>query len=372
VELAGLGPAPFAGMVLADLGADVIRVDRPVPADPRTHDPLKRGRRSITVDLKQPAGTEVVLRTCAASDALIEGYRPGVAERLGVGPDECRARNPKLVYGRMTGWGQDGPLAQAAGHDINYIGLSGALAAIGPTGGPPVVPLNLVGDFGGGGMLLALGVVCGILEAVRSGRGQVVDASMVDGSALLMAMTYSFLARGEWDLERGSNRLDGGAPNYGVYRCADDRYLAVGPLEPKFYAAFVDGIGADRALLGRDRDKAAWAADRAAIAAILATRTRDEWCERLEGLDACVTPVLAMDEVADHPHNAARGTFHTSEGATQPSPAPRFSRTAPEVGEPFDAGSATVEVLRDVGYQDDEIDELAAAGVIGPATEEAP
>jgi alpha-methylacyl-CoA racemase len=365
VELAGLGPAPFAGMMLADMGADVVRIDRPEPTDARPLDPLKRGRRSITVDLKQPEGKDVVLRLCAASDALIEGYRPGVAERLGIGPDECLGANPRLVYGRMTGWGQEGPYAQAAGHDINYISLTGALAAIGSTGGPPVAPLNLVGDFGGGGMLLAFGVVCGVLEAQRSGQGQVIDAAMVDGASLLMGMMYGFRARGEWELARGANRLDGGAPYYGIYECADGKHVSVGPLEPQFYKAFVEVTGADPGLLDRQPDKDRWAADREHIAGILATKTRDEWAELFEGVDACVAPILDMEEAAAHPHNVARGTYHVSEGVVHPSPAPRFSRTTPEVGEPYRAGAATADVLRDAGFAPDEIDELVAANVVG-------
>jgi alpha-methylacyl-CoA racemase len=267
----------------------------------------------------------------------------------------------------MTGWGQDGPYAQAAGHDINYISLSGVLGAIGSAGGPPVVPLNLVGDFGGGGMLLAFGVVCGILEAQRSGQGQVVDASMVDGSALLMAMMYGFRARGEWELERGVNIFDGGAPFYGVYECADGRYLSVGALEPQFFAALVEGLGADRELLQRQHDHDAWPADRRHFAEIIATRTRDEWVEHFAGVDACVSPVLDMDEASTHPHNVARGTFHVSEGAVHPSPAPRFSRTGPTVGQPYDPGGATLDVLSEVGYEEHEIAELVAAKAVGQA-----
>jgi alpha-methylacyl-CoA racemase len=363
VELAGLGPGPFAGMVLADMGADVIRVDRPGGLD-RRHDPLNRGRRSVTIDLKQPDGAAVVRRLCRSSHAFIEGFRPGVAERLGVGPEDCRAENEALVYGRMTGWGQTGPNAMLAGHDINYISLSGVLAAIGPTGGPPVAPLNLVGDFGGGGMLLAFGVVCGILEAQRSGMGQVIDASMVDGASLLMAMMYGFRARGDWELERGANRLDGGAPFYAVYECAGGGFLSVGCIEPQFFKVFVETIGADPALLGRQDDKSAWPADKAAIAAILATRTRDEWCQVLEHTDACVAPILDMGEAPHHPHNVERGTFVDRDGIVLPGPAPRFSRTNPEAGDALVPGRHTVEVLRDSGFDDDEIEALLASGTI--------
>jgi alpha-methylacyl-CoA racemase len=363
IELAGLGPGPFAAMVLADMGADVIRVDRR-GGDVRPLDPLKRGRRSILLDLKRPGAVDVVLRLCTSSHALIEGYRPGVAERLGLGPDACAAANPALVYGRMTGWGQDGPNAPRAGHDLNYISLSGALGAIGPTGGPPVVPLNLVGDFGGGGMLLAFGIVCGILEAQGSGRGQVIDASMVDGAALLMAMMYGYRARGDWNLERGTNRLDGGAPFYTVYRCADGGYVSVGAIESQFYEIFVRGIGGDPGLLERQLDQSAWPADRDAIAAIIATKTRAEWCELLEGTDACVSPVLDMDEATAHPHNVERGTFFVRDGGVQPNPAPRFSRTAPEAGPLYEPGGATHGVLRDAGYEPDEIASLIAAGAV--------
>jgi alpha-methylacyl-CoA racemase len=363
VELAGLGPGPFAAMLLADMGAEVIRVDRPGGLA-RDHDPLNRGRRSVTVDLKQPEGASVVRRLCRTSDALIEGFRPGVTERLGVGPDDCLAENPKLVYGRMTGWGQTGPNAMLAGHDINYISLSGVLAAIGPTDGPPIAPLNLVGDFGGGGMLLAFGVVCALLEAERSGQGQVIDASMVDGASLLMAFIYGFRARGDWQLERGTNRLDGGAPFYGVYRCADGGYVSVGCLEPQFYKVFVETIGADPALLDRQLDRAAWRADRDAIAAILATRTRAEWCEVLERTDACVSPVLDLAEAPGHPHNVERGTFVDFDGVAMPGAAPRFSRTDAVAGSALVPGRDTIDVLQRAGFSAQEIDALRASKTI--------
>lgn len=360
VELAGLGPAPFAGMLFADMGAVVIRVDRPGATPVR--DPLNRGRRSIIVDLKA-GGADVVLRLCRSSDALIEGLRPGVTERLGIGPDACLAENPALVYGRMTGWGQAGPWAARAGHDINYISLTGALAAIGQTDGPPVAPLNLVGDFGGGGMLVAFGMVCALLEARKSGRGQVIDAAMVDGASLLMSMMYGLQARGEWSLERGRNKLDGGAPFYGVYECADGKYISVGAIEPQFWSRFVACIKGDPGLLERQLDKSSWATDRNEIERILATRTRDEWCEIFDG-DACVAPILDMSEAAAHPHMAERGTLLRRDGLFEPGPAPRFSRTQPSAGERHDPGGATVDVLREAGFSSDEVLSLIASGAV--------
>ena len=331
VELAGIGPGPHAAMVLADLGADVVRVDRPSGAlrvgDPERPDPTLRGRRRVAADLTQPAGQDVVLQLVEHADVLIEGYRPGVAERLGVGPGACHARNPRLVYGRMTGWGQDGPLARQAGHDINYISLTGALHAIGRAGERPVLPLNLVGDFGGGSMLLLVGVLAALLEARSSGRGQVVDAAMVDGTSLLMQMTWAFLGQGHWADEREANLLDGGAPYYDTYTCADGRHVAVGPLEPRFYAQLLDGLGLDAATLPPQDDVAGWPQLRARFREVLATRTRDEWVAVFAGTDACVTPVLALGEVADHPHVKVRGTIVAPDGVPQAAPAPRFSRT---------------------------------------------
>jgi alpha-methylacyl-CoA racemase len=333
VELAGIGPGPHAAMVLADLGADVVRVDRPsgglqLGGGPDTApDPTLRGRRRVAANLKEAAGREAVLRLVEHADVLLEGYRPGVAERLGVGPDDCRARNPRLVYGRMTGWGQDGPLAARAGHDINYISLTGALHAIGRAGERPVPPLNYVGDFGGGSMLLVVGVVAALWEAQRSGRGQVVDAAMVDGAALLSQMFWGFLARGAWRDERGSNVLDGHAPFYDTYTCADGRHVAVGALEPQFYAALLDGLGLAGADLPAQHDRARWPELRERLTAAFATRTRDEWAAAFDGTDACVTPVLAFGEVAAHPHLAVRGTVVERDGVPQAAPAPRFSRT---------------------------------------------
>jgi alpha-methylacyl-CoA racemase len=330
VELAGLGPAPHAAMVLADLGADVVRVDRPgglrlgVPTLP---DPMLRGRRQVAADLKDPAGRETVLRLVERADVLIEGYRPGVAERLGVGPVDCHARNPRLVYGRMTGWGQDGPLAQRAGHDINYLSLTGALHAIGRARNRPVPPLNLVADFGGGSMLLLVGVLAALWEVRSSGRGQVVDAAMVDGASVLMQMIWALYGQGRWTDERETNLLDGGTPYYDTYACADGRYVAVGPLEPQFYEQLVGGLGFDPTDLPAQNDPEGHPTLRARFTAAFATRTRDEWVSAFDGTDACVTPVLALGEVADHPHVKARGTVVAADGVLQAAPAPRFSRT---------------------------------------------
>jgi alpha-methylacyl-CoA racemase len=329
VELAGIGPGPFAGMILADLGAEVVRVDRPAAGErarAERFDVLGRGKKSVVLDLKRPEAVAAVLDLVAGADALIEGYRPGVTERLGLGPAECLARNPRLVYGRMTGWGQDGPLAQQAGHDIAYIALTGALHAIGEQGGPPQIPLNLLGDFGGGSTYLVIGVLAA-LWAVRSGApGQVVDAAIVDGAAHLLAMTHGMLAAGAWADERGVNLLDGGAPFYAVYATADGRHMAVGALEPKFYAEFLARLGLDEDP-ARQHDRNGWAALRRRIADTFATRTQSEWAEAFSGSDACVAPVLGLREAADHPHVAARGTLVSRDGVLQPAPAPRFSAT---------------------------------------------
>ncbi len=334
VELGGIGPGPHAAMVLADLGADVVRIDRPgglrlgVDALP---DPTLRGRRSVVADLKDPAGRDVVLRLVDRADVLVEGYRPGVTERLGVGPADYHARNPRLVYARMTGWGQDGPLAPRAGHDINYISLTGALHAIGRAGERPVPPLNLVGDFGGGSMLLVIGVLAALWEAERSGKGQVVDAAMVDGASLIAQMMWGLLAHGRWRDERGVNLLDGHAPFYDTYTCADGRHVAVGPLEPQFYAELLAGLGIETAELPAQYDVAGWPQLRARFAVAFAERTRDDWAEVFAGTDACVTPVLAFGEVAAHPHLAARATIVERDGVSQAAPAPRFSRTGTEL-----------------------------------------
>ena len=350
VELAGIGPGPHGAMVLADLGAQVVRVDRPGGlqlGDPALADPTLRGRRRVAADLKSPEGVETVLRLVERADVLVEGYRPGVTERLGVGPDACHARNPALVYARMTGWGQDGPMAQRAGHDINYISLTGALHAIGRAGERPVPPLNLVGDFGGGSMLLVVGVLAALWEAQRSGRGQVVDAAMVDGASVLSQMFWGFLAQGAWTDERDANVLDGHAPFYDTYTCADGRHVAVGPLEPQFYAAFLAGLGVDPADLPAQYDRAGWPVLRARFTELFASRPRDEWAAVFDGTDACVTPVLAFGEVAAHPHLAARGTIVEADGVAQAAPAPRFSRTPARLPDPPTAAEDVESVLAD-------------------------
>jgi alpha-methylacyl-CoA racemase len=337
VELAGIGPGPHAAMVLADLGADVVRVERPatggaIPGAPPTGDHLLRGRRSVALDLKVPAGKERLLTLIERADVVIDVYRPGVAERLGIGPDVCLGRNPRLVYGRMTGWGQDGPLAQTAGHDLNYISITGVLHAIGPRDGKPVVPLNLVGDFGGGSMFLLTGILAALWERDRSGAGQVVDAAMVDGASVLAQMMWAWRASGFWSDERGTNVLDGAAPYYDTYVCADGRHVAVGAIEPQFYAVLLAGLGlADEPGLPGQNDRAGWPALRARLAATFLTRTRDEWAAVFDGTDACVTPILTFAEATAHPHVVARGTILTLDGVAQPAPAPRFSRTVPAV-----------------------------------------
>jgi alpha-methylacyl-CoA racemase len=370
VEIAGIGPGPFCGMMLADMGADVVRVDRAVnvtggdPAHPPA-DLLNRGRRSIGIDLKHPDGVEVVLRLVEGADALIEGFRPGVAERLGIGPDECVARNPRLVYGRMTGWGQDGPLATAAGHDINYIALAGALEPIGRRGEAPVPPLNLVGDFGGGGMLLAFGIACGIIEARSSGRGQVVDAAMVDGAASLMTMTHAFRAMGMWRDERGTNMLDTGAHYYDVYETADGRYVSIGSIEPQFYAELLQRLGLEGEDLSPQNDRSQWPVLKERLAVVFRSKTRDKWCEILEGTDVCFAPVLSIPEAIEHPHNVARGSFVDVAGIPQPGPAPRFSRSAPEIASPPPhAGQHTDDLLAEAGYDAAAAAKLREAGAV--------
>jgi alpha-methylacyl-CoA racemase len=355
VELAGIGPGPFCCMLLADMGADVVRIDRTEPADlgapiaPR-HNLLNRGRRSIALDLKQSQDLSVAKALIAKADAVVEGFRPGVMERLGLGPDECLKINPRLVYGRMTGWGQDGPLAQAAGHDINYIALTGALHAIGTKGGPPIPPLNLVGDFGGGAMYLAFGLVCGLLEASRSGKGQVVDAAMVDGAASLMTSIYGRKASGAWSNERGSNTVDGGSHFYGCYETKDGKYISVASIEVRFYRELLERLGLKDEIKSSQNDQAGWDAARHKLAALFKARTREEWCELLEGTDVCFAPVLDLDEAMQHPHNKARGLFIEVEGIPQPGPAPRFSRTSPGVRRPpCSPGEHTEEVLSSWG-----------------------
>ncbi|MCT9810895.1 CoA transferase [Acidovorax sp. Be4] len=341
IEMAGIGPGPFCAMLFADMGAEVIRITRPgTPVDP--NDILARSRSTVAIDLRAEGAARKVLDIVASADVLIEGFRPGVMERLGLGPDACLARNPRLVYGRMTGWGQHGPLAQAAGHDINYIAISGALHAIGRSGEAPVAPLNYVGDFGGGAMLLAVGVLSALYEAQRSGRGQVIDAAMTDGAALLSAMFYGFKAAGRWSNQRGENLLDGGAHFYDTYACADGKFVAVGAIEPQFYALLRERCGiADDPTFDAQMDADRWPLLKLRMADVFRTRTRDEWCLLLEGSDACFAPVLDWDEAPAHAHNRARGTFVDVAGVVQPAPAPRFSRTPP--APPVAAGSAALE-----------------------------
>ncbi|MBB1601423.1 CaiB/BaiF CoA-transferase family protein [Variovorax sp. UMC13] len=341
IEMAGIGPGPFCAMLFADMGAEVIRITRPgTAADP--NDILTRSRGTVAIDLRAEGAAQQVLDIVAGADVLIEGFRPGVMERLGLGPEACHARNPRLVYGRMTGWGQHGPLAQAAGHDINYIAISGALHAIGRSGEAPVAPLNYVGDFGGGAMLLAVGVLSALYESQRSGRGQVIDAAMTDGAALLSAMFYGFKAAGQWSNQRGENLLDGGAHFYDTYACADGKYVAVGAIEPQFYALLRERCGiADDPAFDAQMDAARWPLLKLRMADVFRTRTRDQWCVLLEGSDACFAPVLDWDEAPAHAHNVARGTFVDVGGVAHPAPAPRFSRTPPAT--PCAAGDAGLE-----------------------------
>jgi len=373
IEMVGIGPCPFAAMMLADMGATVIRIDRkqapgaasPFPSLGTKYDVMARGRRSLALDLKQDAARDIVLTMLEQADILIEGFRPGVMERLGLGPDACMTRNPKLVYGRITGWGQTGPLAQAAGHDLNYIALSGMLHAMGRADTPPSPPLNLVGDFGGGAMMLAFGVVCAALEARSSGKGQVVDAAMTDGSALLGAMMYGLRAHGSWVDARAANLLDGGAPFYDTYACSDGKFLSVGAIEPQFYAQLLALTGASDPGFHQQWRQGRWPELKAKFAALFATRTRDDWCALLEGTDACVAPVLDMAEAPHHPHNRARGTFIDIDGVTQPAPAPHFSRTVPEAGAAAATpGQHSAAILADWGWSADAIEKLKTAGVI--------
>jgi alpha-methylacyl-CoA racemase len=370
IEIAGIGPGPFAAMLLADMGAEVVRVERAGavrgPAPDTAHpDISRRGRRNVALDLKHPDGAATLLDLVAQADALVEGFRPGVMERLGVGPDQCLGRNPKLVFGRMTGWGQEGPYALAAGHDINYIALAGALAHYGRAGQPPTPPMNMVGDFGGGGMFLAFGVVCGLLEAQRSGQGQVVDAAMVDGTATLMTMFWFMSQAGLHDAgRRGVNLLDTGAHFYDVYECADGEYVSIGSIEPQFYAELLrlTGLTGDPEF-ERQMDQDRWPHLKQRLAEVFQAKTRDEWCEIMEHTDVCFAPVLRMDEARQHPHNVTRGTFVERDGMTQPAPAPRFSRTAPTIERsPAHDGQHTVEVLRDWGIPPERVDALLEAG----------
>ncbi|MEM1436761.1 MAG: CaiB/BaiF CoA-transferase family protein [Pseudomonadota bacterium] len=369
IELAGIGPGPFCGMMLADMGAEVIRIDRPVKGDARSQkDVLLRNRRSIAVDLKEPDGVATVLDLVAGADALFEGFRPGVTERLGLGPAECHARNPKLVYGRMTGWGQEGPMAQAAGHDINYIGLCGALHAIGRNGERPVPPLNLVGDFGGGGMYLAFGIVCALLEAQKSGQGQVIDAAMIDGAASLMSMFFSMSAAGVFTTDRGSNLLDGAAHFYDTYETSDGKHICLGSIEPQFYQLLIEKAELDPAAFAPQMDRSSWGALKERLTAVFKQKTRDEWCAIMEGTDVCFAPVLSLAEAPEHPHNVARNGYITVDGFTQPAPAPRFDRTEPAVRNGARAaGADTRSVLADFGIAAERIEALVASGAVQQA-----
>lgn len=364
IEIAGLGPGPFCAMLLADLGADVLRIERATGSglfDPK-FDLSNRGKRSVVLDLKKPEGVAAVLKLVESADILTEGFRPGVMERLGLGPDICLARNPKLVYGRMTGFGQTGPLAKVAGHDINYIAMSGALHAIGGAD-KPVPPLNLVGDFGGGALYLAFGLMAALIEAGRSGKGQVVDATMIDGAASLMTMMYGMAAAGSWDDRRYSNLVDGGAHFYDTYETADGRHVSIGSIEPQFYAELIRLAGLDPAEFAAQNDKAEWPRMKARLVEVFKTKTRDEWCSLMEGSDVCFAPVLSMFEAPEHPHNRERGTFIEVDGVVQPGPAPRFSRTEPGRPTPPPApGTHTDEGLADWGFSADEIAALKASG----------
>jgi alpha-methylacyl-CoA racemase len=370
LEIAGIGPCPFAAMMLSDMGAEVLRIDRP-PQPEASHpivpakDALRRGRRSIIIDLKNPEGTLLLLRLVECADALIEGFRPGVMERLGLGPDVCLQRNPSLVFGRATGWGQEGPLAAAAGHDINYIALTGTLHAIGRAGQAPLPPINLLGDFGGGGMLLAFGVVCALLERQSSGKGQVIDAAMVDGAALLMTAIHGLRSMGLWSDERGTNLLDSGAHFYDTYECADGNYVAIGAIEPKFYAQLLKLTGLEAAALPEQMDRDQWPAVKNRLAEVFSTKTRAEWCQIMEGSEACFAPVLSMDEAPRHAHNKHRETFIEIAGVTQPAPAPRFSRTPGGVpSSPPHPGQHTDDALATWGATAQEIAALRACGAI--------
>jgi alpha-methylacyl-CoA racemase len=365
VEFAGIGPGPFCAMLLSDMGADVVRIDRKGAMGGSKYDVTSRGRRSVALDLKKPEGVAAALKLMAAADALIEGFRPGVMERLGLGPAEAMAANPKLVYGRMTGWGQFGPLSQAAGHDINYIALTGALHAMGRKGEPPAPPLNLVGDFGGGALYLAMGICAALVEARTSGKGQVIDCAMTDGAASLMAMFYGFRAAGMWTDERDANLLDGGAHFYDTYECADGKWVALGSIEPQFYMILLHKAGLTDPKYNAQMDRQAWPDLSASLAEVMKTKTREEWCAIMEGTDICFAPVLSLAEAPSHPHNAARQTFVEIGGVPQPAPAPRFSRTPGAVQGPAPkAGANNADALTDWGFGAAEVDALKAAGAI--------
>lgn len=375
IEIAGIGPGPFAAMMLSDMGAEIIRVERaqavrgPAPSEPH-HDVLLRGRRNIAIDLKQPDGLDTLLTLIEHADALIEGFRPGVMERLGVGPDVCLRRNPKLVFGRMTGWGQHGPYSAVSGHDINYIALAGALAHFARAGEAPTPPLNMVGDFGGGGMFLAFGVVCALLEAQKSGKGQVIDAAMVDGTAVLMSMFWAFRQVGRFnENEPGTNLLDTGAHFYDIYQCADGRYVSIGAIEPQFYALLLEKTGlTNDPAFANQMDSSQWPTLKARLANVMSAKTSHEWCEIMEGTDLCFAPVLTMSQAAQHPHNVERKTFIDIAGVTQPAPAPRFSRTPNAVPTPpAHPGQHSREVLLDWGFAESAIELLLSSGAVKDA-----
>jgi alpha-methylacyl-CoA racemase len=372
IEVAGIGPTQFCGMLLADMGASVIRVVRPGTADvgiglAEKFNLMNRGRPAVAIDLKSAAGIEMLLKICESADALFEGFRPGVMERLGLGPAVCCQKNRRLVYGRMTGWGQEGPLANAVGHDANFAALTGALGAIGEKGANPTIPLNLVADFGGGGTYLAMGILAALLEASRSGEGQVVDAAMIDGAASLMTLFYGLYAGGIWRDERGSNFLDGAAPFYRTYRTSDDQFVVVGAIEPRFYIELLETLGVTDISPGDQYIRDKWASHAAIFESIFATKSRDAWCATFSGKDACFAPVLSLAEAPFHAHNRARNTFVDVDGIMQPGPAPRFSRTESEVmGGPAEADAIDPEVLADWGFTDGEIGKFKSAGAFGP------
>ncbi|WP_296596492.1 CaiB/BaiF CoA-transferase family protein [Phenylobacterium sp.] len=364
VEFAGIGPGPFCGMLLSDLGADVVRIDRKGQGRGAPSDITSRGRRSVALDLKKPEAVETCLKLMETADAIIEGFRPGVMERLGLGPDVVLKRNPKLVFGRMTGWGQTGPYAMAAGHDMNYIAITGALHAIG-TEDKPVPPLNLVGDFGGGALYLAFGLLAGVIQARETGKGQVIDCAMSDGAASLMAMFYGFKAGGMWKEARRSNMLDGGAHFYDTYQCSDGKWVSIGSIEPQFYALLLEKTGIDDPEFQKQHDRSAWPGLREKLAHVIARKTRDEWTAIMGGTDVCFAPVLDLDEAPKHPHNLARETFVELGGVVQPAPAPRFSVTPGKIqGPPPAIGAHDREALSDWGFSDGEIDALKAAGAL--------
>ena len=369
IEVGGIGPGPFCAMMLADMGAEILRIERkgqyPGPVEPK-YNVWHRNRRSVLIDLKKPEGREVLLKLIEQADALIEGFRPGVMEGLGLGPDICFKRNPKLIFGRMTGWGQDGPLALAAGHDINYIALTGALYAIGRPKENPIPPLNLVGDLGGGGMLLAFGILCALLEAKHSGQGQIVDAAMVDGAALLMGIFYAMRAAGTWSDERGMNILDGGAHFYNTYETLDGKWISIGSIEPQFYKLLLELTEIEDLDFDAQMDRKKWIALKKKLAVVFKAKTRNEWCRIMEGTDVCFAPVLSLEEAPHHPHNLHRKTFVQYDGWLQPAPAPRFSRTPPELQTPPPMpGEHTESALLDWGFMMNEIDSIKKGGVIG-------